>query len=118
MKALIISVILFVLLIACIISNVGYIHTCADRLEILAGAMETPTDEELAALEAFWDKNEGLIGLSVSSVHLDSISKTIVSIRSAYEVGNKEELLKQCALLSDSANDVRRLEQLAIENIF
>ncbi len=118
MRSLIISIILFTSVIACIILNVGYIHNTADRIEAISADLEMPTDEKLTELEEFWEKNDGFLGLSISTAYLDGIEETIVSLRCAYELGNLEEFEKQRALLFDAADDIRALERFSVENIF
>lgn len=118
MRSLIISVTLFVLVVLCVILNVGYIHSTADKIDNAAADLAEPTEEKLSALEELWEKNEGLLGLSLSSTFLESVSKTIVSLRCAYESGDRAEYEKNRALLFLCAEGIRGLERLSIENIF
>lgn len=116
MKALRISLILFWILVICIVSNVIFIHNCADRLLELSTA--PPTEETLSELEEFWESRKEFVGLSISEVHIDNVSRLIISARHAYESGDKFELKKDLALLSDAAEGIRRYERLSLENIF
>ncbi len=118
MKSLIISVTLFLLVALCIIINVGYIHSTADKIEKAAVGLAEPTEEKISALEELWKKNEGILGLSLSSTFLENVSKTVVSLRCAHESGDAAEYEKNRAFLFHCAEGIRGLERLSIENIF
>ncbi|MBQ8850553.1 MAG: hypothetical protein IJ011_10760 [Clostridia bacterium] len=118
MKAFHISLALFALLAVCIISNVIFIHSCADRLSEFSEELYVPTEEKLCELEDFWESRRRFIGLSISEAYLDNISKTISSLRWAYESGDSAEVEKCLMLLSDSAEAIRRYESLSMVSIF
>ena len=118
MRSLRISLALFAILLICIIINVIFIHSYADKLDASASELSSPDEEKLCRLEEHWSKNKKFIGLSISENHLDSISKIIVSIRCAYEAGDDIELKKNLALLADASDAIRRYEKLSPENIF
>ena len=116
MKALHISLILFAILAICIVVNVIFIHRTADRLLELSS--DVPTESSLAELEKFWESRKEFVGLSISEVHVDNVSRLIIAVRHAYESKNEFELRKNLALLSDAAEGIKRYERLSLENIF
>lgn len=118
MRSLIISITLFSLVVLCTILNVGYVHSTADNIERTVTELAVPSEEKLSDLEELWNKNEGILGLSLSSSFLENVSRTIVSLRCAYEVGDMAEYEKNRALLLSCAAGIRGLERLSIENIF
>jgi len=118
MRSLIISITLFLILTIAIIINVGFIHNTADYMSSAATALRTPTENELSDLENFWERNQEKIGLSISNTYLDGIGRIIISLRCAYEAGDIQEVQKNCALLNDAAEEIRRTERLSLGNIF
>lgn len=120
MKALIISLILFSLLIFCTVTNAVFINDSASFIADSAKKLQScdDCDETISELEDHWKKNRPLIGLSIPHNQLDKISDLIISLRIAYSSGNTVEVKKYAALLSESADTLRRTERISIENIF
>ena len=116
MRSLKISLILFAILLICITVNSIYIHYCTQRLLELTD--EVAHGASTDSLVAFWETNRKFIGLSISETQLDNISRLIVSVGCHQKSGQDEELKESLALLTDAAQNMRRYEELSVENIF
>ena len=121
MKAFWISIILFIILIGCIVSNAIYIRKVTDyvtySVEVLA-ANESDRKEGLEKLELFWGKHKNIIGLSVGFRELDHFGEIMVGLRWAYDEGDEREFRKYCSLLLDALEEISRSERISIGNIF
>ena len=116
MRSLKISLILFAVLLICITVNSIYIHQCTERLLVLTEEVSLGASTD--TLEDFWRTNKKFIGLSISETQLDNISRLIVSVGCHQKSGQDKELKESLALLADAAQNMRRYEELSVENIF
>ena len=120
MKAFIISLLLFLLLIGCIILNTVFLNRSADHFRALAMAIETPENrrESLEELAATWEKQKKWIGLTVSFRELDHFGEIITQLHWAYEQKNEQEFQKYRSLFLDAIEEITRTERFSIENLF
>lgn len=120
MKAVPISLFLFCALILCIILNVAFLRSSADRL--LEFADELCQSEErkdtLDELLEFWRARKDLIGLTISSGLLDRTEEILISLEHYAATGNEGEFCRYCALLKDAAHCIRRVEEFGLGNLF
>lgn len=116
MRSLKISLVLFALLLICIVANSLYIHRCSEQLSELTDAVAAGASTD--RLEHFWRSNKRLIGLSISETYLDNVSRLIVSVKHNRAEGREDEVRKDLALISDTAESMRRYEELSIESLF
>ena len=116
MRSLKISLTLFAMLIICIVFNSLYISRCADKLLSQADAILVSRSTE--ELDSFWKSNKKYIGMSISEIQLDNISRLIVCIHCDIEQKNYANLEKDVALLCEAADGIRKYEKLSIENLF
>ena len=117
MRSTIISIILFSLLLGGIIWNGIFVRQVSNTLTEYADTLVSPSDQELRSLEKYWEEKRSWIGLSVSGSYLDSVEKIIISLRSAYDLGNESEYQKNLALFRQAAETVGKAERVSIENI-
>ena len=89
MKALISSVILFVILVGIIIGNTFYIRYATDTIRAYTEAISIDsTPDEVGRLSQFWKKHKKFVALSSSFTELDDICELIIKLESAYKTGN------------------------------
>lgn len=118
MRAFIISAVIFSLLIAVIAINFIYINRVSDRLTELADTVAADTTEEnIAELESFWNKNIDKISLSVNFTSINNVSSRIASIRALFRTGDSF-ICRELALLKEDIREIRLLEQFSMLNIF
>ncbi len=120
MKAVPISIILFLILIICIVANAIFINESSSYLSDASNALYAKNDREatLDKLEAFWESRRDIIGLSVSNLILDEADDVIICLREAERSGDEAEFQKYRMRLSDISKKVARAEKLSIGNIF
>ena len=121
MKAWIISLCLFVLLIGAIIGNAVYIHRVAAHLCAAADSLcfeNAQTAETLDELMAYWDRHRAFVSLSISYRELDRVCETLISLRAAYDTQNASDFECYRRLLLDAADEISRLERFSVENLF
>ena len=121
MKAWIASLCLFVLLIGIIVINAIYVHRISAHLCDVVGGLsieDAHTQEQLDALDAYWQKHHPLVGLSIGYRDLDHVSELLISLRAAYETKSASEFESYRQLALDAATELSRLERFSIENLF
>lgn len=121
MKAWIVSLCLFILLIGIIIGNAVYVHRVADHLCSTLHALhfeDAKTAATLEELDAYWQRHHPFISLSISYRELDHVSETMISLRAAYDTQNVSDFEGYRQLLLDAADELSRLERFSVENLF
>ena len=122
MRSLIATVILVFAMVLAATANFIYINRLADSLTEMADSLPSPNDsacvEKAAALCKNWEKNAPLVGLTVGFLTVDKLSEHCQTLLSCAEVGDVYGYYSTLSLLKDSIDDVRRLEQFEIENLF
>ena len=117
MRSTVISVILFFLLVGGVALNGFFVRDVSDTLTQRAEALEEPSDEKLNSLEAYWSGSRPWLELSISDSYLDSVEKAIIAMRSAYELGEEKEYMRQLALFRQAAKSVKKAEQISLRSI-
>lgn len=121
MKAWIVSLCLFVLLLGIIVFNAVYVHRVSDHLSEVLNSLSADaanTQDELDALDAYWEKHHPLVALSIGYRELDHVSETLISLRAAYQSRNVSDFELYRQLCVDAADELARLEKFSIENLF
>ena len=121
MKAWIISLVLFILLLGLIIGNAVYIHRVAARLCEISDSLvfdEEETEARFEMLEAYWERNRAFIALSISYRELDRVAEMMISLRSAYETKNASDFEEYRRLFRDVADEISRFERFSVENLY
>ena len=120
MRSFIISLILFVLLIATVFGNAFYVKTVSSRIVSDTEALEKSCylPQAIQELEKYWEKHRGFVGLSVGHEELDRISENIISLKAACESKNKSDAKRYLLILQDLAKEMGRHEELSFENLF
>ncbi len=122
MRSLITTIILVFVMLLAATANFIYINRVADDLAEMADALPSPNDstcaEKVAALCKKWERNAPFVGLTVGFLTVDKFSEHCQTLRSCAEVGDVYGYHAALPLLQDSIDDVRRLEQFSVGNLF
>ena len=121
MKAWIISLCLFVLLIGTIIGNAVYVHRVSAHLRTVTDSLcfeNGQTAQALDALATYWDKHRPFVALSIGYRDLDHVCETMIFLRAAYDTRNASDFESYRRLLLDAADEISRLERFSVENLF
>lgn len=122
MRSLIATIVLFCVMLLAASLNFLYVNRVADEMTDLATALPSPTDsactEKAAALCKKWEKNAPIVGLTVGFLTVDKLSEHCQTLLSCAEVGDVYGYYSTLSLLKDSIDDVRRLEQFSVGNLF
>ncbi len=119
MKALSISITLFCVLITVIIVNSIFVNNTAKKIDDIADEIVAASDQNnlLNELDELWRERKNLLGLSISTDQLDTVTNTIIFLNEAVASKNEYDIRKYSALLSDCAHNIKRTEAISIENI-
>lgn len=120
MKNIYLTVLLFTLMIAAIISNFLCVRGSVETLRELCLAL--PENREsagptVAQIEAAWDDIYTRLSLTVSYTQLDAVDDRIRSLRAGVAIGDSEYLSARAALLP-AVNRLDRLERFSLDNLF
>ena len=119
MRSLIITLILFISIISAIALNSHFVRKSADTIIFYTSVEEfqKAPEDATAHLESFWSKNKLLLEFSVGYRDIDKMSELILELREAIDSSRMLEAERLCALISNCASNIARLEHLSIENL-
>ena len=122
MRSLIATVVLCCVMILAATANFIYVNRLADEMTTLADALPSINDpacvEKADALCKKWDRHAPFVGLSVGFLTVDKLSEHCETLLSCAKVGDVYGYYSTLSLLKDSIDDVRRLEQFSVGNLF
>ena len=121
MKAWIVSLCLFVLLLGAIVGNAIYVRHVASHVshEVLALTLEDADgNRQLAALEAYWAHHRPYVAFSIGYRELDHLCESLIALRAAYDARSMADFAIYRRLTADAAEELARLEQFSVENLF
>lgn len=114
MKAFIVSLCIAFALILLIAFNAVYINKVANELISRAGSTSVDNYNELILL---WEKRKLIISLCANHKEVDKIEEQIILIKNAAMSGNKQELDTARVLVMNYIEQIKRHEELTIDNI-
>lgn len=121
MRSFIISLLLAIILLACIVLNNVYINRLADRMLSQLNTLPCIEDPLCVAqaqrLLATWEEQAEYVRLSVSYTVVDRVCEQATALLTCAECGDLYGYQAALALLRDAIEDMRRLEVLSISNI-
>lgn len=122
MRSLIATIVLCCLMILAATFNFIYVNQLADEMTKMADELPEPNEPncttQTAALCKKWEKNAPIVGLTVGFSTVDKLSEHCQTLHSCAEVGDIYGYYSTLSLLKDSIDDVRRLEQFSVGNLF
>ena len=119
MRSFIATIFIFLLMCTMIFFNNRYVKECSDYILETIDPQKFYTAPVLYAenLEVFWEENKSFLGLSIASSELERISDLIIELKAFVNFENFQEVEHLRLLISDSADDLSRLERFEIENL-
>ncbi len=121
MKVFCLTLALLFLMLSAVLVNRLYINEVFDTVSHLLDAMPAPSSpdchEQTLALIDYWEAQVDLVSLTVPFATVDRVSEQAATLSACAECGDVFGFQTALALLRDAIGDVRRLEQLSIENI-
>ncbi len=121
MKAWIVSVCLFLLLIGAIVINAIYVNRVAAHIVDTASTLclENPdVQARIVSLESYWNRHRPYVALSIGYRELDHLCEILISLRASYDTQNTSDFELYRQLTIDAATELARLEQFSVENLF
>lgn len=121
MKAFIVSLCLFLLLVILIAANAVYVHRVTAHVEESLSALsfeDTATAEQLGALDAYWETHRPLLALSIGYRELDRMGELLLSLHADYDQKSAADFERDRRLAADTAAELSRHEQFSLENLF
>ena len=122
MRSLIATIVLCCIMILAATANFVYVNHIADEMIALADALPSIDDpsciEKTDELCKTWKKNVSIVGLTVGFLTIDKLSEYCETLHACAQVGDVYGYQTALTLLYDSIDDVRRLEQFSIGNLF
>ena len=121
MKTMLISLLLAILLIACIVFNNIYINHVAEGLLAALDLIPPFDDPECVSrtrqLCEDWDRQVEYVRLSVGYTVVDRVCEQATTLLACAECRDLYGFQTALALLRDAIGDMRRLEVISISNI-
>lgn len=121
MKGFIITSVLFIIMIVLIGANYAYINSVADSLlDIVLEISPSPSKENQEIINKLQEKFQSskmLLGISISTKDIESLSDCIDSVSSANQAGDEARLPTEIELLKNAIETIRKLERFSVENI-
>ena len=118
MRALAVSLCLLVLIITVVIINAVYMASAIEDMKQLALEVVEGESEAIDKLTRAWDRHKVLMGLSTSFCEIDSATEQLLTLRTAYELGNQPVMRQSYALFCNALDDIGRYEKMSVDNIF
>lgn len=122
MRGFYITGILFLILIVCGVANYIYIGSIYDHMTaIIDKISDVPSEENVQMIEElqkYWESKNTLASVSISYIIIDEVSNMIDSLSAYNQTQNVSEFANAKKLLRNSVDDIKRLEQFSVKNIF
>lgn len=121
MKGFILTVSLFIIMMAMIVANFTYLNGIHEYMHTeLAKLSQAPCQDNeqiINNLISYWEKNKDLVSLSVSFREIEELSNALDAVYAANNAGNRDQLSINLGLLKNSIDAIIRLEKISISNI-
>lgn len=119
MRSFIITSLLFMAVLCIIFFNGNYIKSSAEYIVECVDEANFESDPiaSIENLEKFWEENHAKVGLSVGYKELDRMSDLIIDLRTYFELGNSAEVKRVRILITETADEISRLERFSLENL-
>ena len=121
MRGFIITLILLAILISIVIINSFYVHNIINDIKNEIASLKTIPCEENAIIikniKSDWEKDSVWISLSVSYEDIEELTDMITSLEAANSVRDYNQFKLYYELISNSIDDIGRLEKFSVKNI-
>ncbi|MBQ9802284.1 MAG: DUF4363 family protein [Clostridia bacterium] len=118
MKSFAVSICIFLLLLAAIVTNTCYVTQVCDTLaEQLTALPEVEAAEaEAGALFDYWDRQRDLLGISVSAHTLERMSEHLVEMEYAIRCGDAVTFEKNRQTALYMCDEIAETERFSLKN--
>ena len=122
MRSLIATVVLLLVMLLATAANFVYVNTVADKLEEMVDKLPKDVREanvdEIQQLCDEWEKHAPFIGLTVGFLTVDKLTEQTHTLLACAESGDVFGYHTALTILKDAVDDMHRLEQFSVENLF
>ena len=117
MKSFITAIIVFIVMVAGIITHVVYANSVTDRLLEAVSRESIATASGAEQAEQYWTKHKLMIHLGINTSYTDRINSEFATLRSAIENRDSEKAAESAALIKLYISELERVNKLSLENI-
>lgn len=122
MKSTIATLLLVLMLLLGIKANNCYINevkeTMSEQIRALPDPMDASCTDAAGRIRDYWEKQKSYVGLSVEYNVADRVSEQATALYTCAQCQDLYGYYTARSLLVDAVEDMSRLEQLSLENIF
>ena len=119
MKAFIVSLCVFALLLGGILWNTLFIRKTTREMNDLLNKMEAnPSENTLAELENLWEKSRARVSFSSPLSEIDAVSDRLTLLRNAFDRRDSEKILLSISLIRNAVDNLVRSERPSLETVF
>lgn len=122
MRSLIATVVLMSLMLLATAVNFIYVNAVAKKLEEMVDKLPENVNEanidEIQQLSVEWEKHAPFVGLTVGFLTIDKLTEQTLTLLACAESGDVFGYHTALAILKDAIDDMHRLEQFSVENLF
>lgn len=118
MKSAIVSGIILICLVVFIIANS---FLCVGIINDLQKSLSSDTSLTVDGVEAFekkWKKHDTFLHLGVNSRYIDSISESIVELKSALKTKSEQDVSRSLDILYFRLSELEKLNKFNFSNVF
>ncbi len=122
MKSTVVTLLLVLMLLLCIRANNCYINEVKEIMNEQIHALPDPTDasctDAAGRIRDYWAEQKAYVGLSVEYNVVDRVSEQATALFTCAQCQDLYGYYTARSLLADAVEDMSRLEQFSLENIF
>lgn len=122
MKSMATTLLLLLGLLLGVTANYRYINevkeTMNEQIHALPDPMDAGCTDAAGRILDYWKKQEAYVGLSVEYTVLDRVTEQATALYTCAECQDLYGYYTARSLLSDAVDDMSRLEQFSVENLF
>lgn len=118
MKSAAFSGVILLCIVLIIVANSFYCVGVTDNISKLLDSENTMTEGGAEALENYWNKRKTVLCLGVSSNYIDSVSESIISLKTAIKTDSKADAENALYLLRFRIERLQKLNRLDFINVF
>ena len=122
MKGFYITLVLFAALIICGVLNFLFVNNVHAEMNVITAEISrTPcpeNKEKIQSLSDYWEKANPKLSFSVSYITIDTVTNLIDAVKVYNAVGDENQLIYNIELLINAIDNIKRLENFSVKNIF
>lgn len=122
MKALAVSLILFILIVSATTANGIYSYGTLNKIDELSNEISSSAVKDSQALiqqlESFWLERRSLLGFGIQESKLERMSELIISLKCAHELNSPPDIKRLCSLIHELCEEIIQYEKISFQGIF